>query len=137
MILSEGEWESFTIPSFKDKLESLKEKTKDIVYPNELEKDVGWSYGAPTWAVKPLVNEWINEYDWEEARDEMAQWHHYRMQVQGLAVHYVHEPSPHPDAIPIILLHGWPSTFYEFHKLIVPLRDGLRGNQVKQKKKSI
>jgi len=85
--------------------------------------------GAPSWAVKPLLEEW-QTFDWEKPRAEMAQWHHYRMKIDGLLIHYVHERSSNPDAVPIVLLHGWPSTFYEFHKLINPLRDGLHGNQV-------
>lgn len=129
--LSEGESESFEIPEFpKKKQEQLKEKLSDIVWPNELEKEYGWTLGAPSWAVKPLLEEWQG-FDWEEPRAEMTQWHHYRMKIDGLLIHYVHERSSNPNAVPIVLLHGWPSTFYEFHKLINPLRDGLRGNQVR------
>lgn len=47
----------------------------------------------------------------------MAQSHHYPIQIQRLAVHYVHEPSPYTDAIPIVLLHGWP--FYKIHNYLV------------------
>lgn len=128
--LSEGEFESFEIPEFsKKKQQQLNEKISDVVWPNELEKEYGWTLGAPSWAVKPLLEEW-QTFDWEKPRAEMAQWHHYRMKIDGLLIHYVHERSSNPDAVPIVLLHGWPSTFYEFHKLINPLRDGLHGNQV-------
>lgn len=131
MSLSEGKAEVFRIPEFSQtKKELLVEKTSNIVWPNELEKDYGWDLGAPTWAVKPLVEEWVNSYDWEESRRELNRWHHYRMSIDGLLIHYVHERSSQPGAIPILLLHGWPSTFYEFHKLIDPLRDGYHGNQV-------
>lgn len=130
--LSEGEFESFEIPEFpKKKQQQLNEKIADVVWPNELEKEYGWTLGAPSWAVKPLLEEWQTTFDWEESRAEMAQWHHYRMKIDGLLIHYVHERSSNPNAVPIVLLHGWPSTFYEFHKLINPLRDGLRGNQVR------
>jgi hypothetical protein len=128
--LSEGESQVFEIPKFsKERVQQLQDKIAPIIWPNELEKDYGWSLGAPTWAVKPLVEEWADSFDWDEPRAEMSRWNHYRMKVDGLLIHYVHERSSHPDAIPIVLLHGWPSTFYEFHKLIDPLRDGLRGNQ--------
>ncbi|KAG1398767.1 hypothetical protein G6F58_011254 [Rhizopus delemar] len=56
-------------------------------------------------------------------------WKHFRMNVDGLLMHYIHERSSEPNAIPIVLLHGWPSTFYEFHKIIDPLRDGAGNNQ--------
>lgn len=121
--LSEGEFQVFEIPEFSDK-KTLQEKIQGIVWPNELEQDYGWSLGAPTWAVKPLVQTWSDTFDWDEPRAEMNRWHHYRMKIDGLLIHYVHERSSRQDAIPIVLLHGWPSTFYEFHKLIDPLRDG-------------
>ncbi|CAO3639281.1 unnamed protein product [Mucor hiemalis] len=128
--LAEGEYQPFEIPEFSEKqIQQLREKIAPAIWPNELEQNYGWTLGAPTWAVKPLVNEWADSFDWNEPRTEMNRWKHYRMKIDGLLIHYVHERSTHPDAIPIVLLHGWPSTFYEFHKLIEPLRDGLRGNQ--------
>ncbi|KAI8366048.1 Alpha/Beta hydrolase protein [Radiomyces spectabilis] len=123
------EFKPFTVPSFTpEQQQALHSKLDAAIFPNELEQDVGWSYGAPTWAVQNMIKEWLN-YDFEEARKEMNQWHHYRTQIDGLKIHFVHEPSPQPDAIPILLLHGWPSSFYEFHKIIAPLRDGDDGNQ--------
>lgn len=125
------DFEPFTVPGFtSQQLELLKDKLSKTQYPNELEKDVGWKYGAPTWAVQPMVKEWLESYDWEIARNEMNRWHHYHTTIDGLAIHFVHEPSSNPDAVPIVLVHGWPSSFYEFHKIIEPLRDGLHGNQV-------
>ncbi|KAJ8651814.1 hypothetical protein O0I10_012606 [Lichtheimia ornata] len=122
--------EPFTIPSFtSEQLSLLKDKLSKTLYPNELEVDVGWTYGAPTWAVKPLVKAWLEDFDWEKPRKEMNQWHHYRTTIQGLKIHFVHEPSNHPDAVPLLLINGWPSTFYEYHKVIQPLRDGELGGQ--------
>lgn len=123
--------EAFTIPSYTpDQRSLLKDKLRTTIYPNELEVDVGWSYGAPTWAVKPLVKKWLEDFDWEKPRKEINQWHHYRTTIQGLKIHFVHERSNHPDAVPLLLINGWPSTFYEYHKVIQPLRDGEIGGQV-------
>ncbi|KAI9259634.1 Alpha/Beta hydrolase protein [Phascolomyces articulosus] len=122
--------EPFEVPSISpERLALLKEKLKNAEYPNELEKDVGWTYGAPRWAVEPLVKAWLNDYNWETARAEMNRWHHYHVTIQGLRVHFIHEPSKSPDAIPLLLLNGWPSNFYEYHKVIEPLRDGANGGQ--------
>ena len=123
--------EPFEVPSFTpEQLSLLKEKLRTTVYPNELEANVGWNYGAPTWAVKPLVQAWLQDFDWEKSRKEMNQWHHYRTTIQDLKIHFIHEPSNHPDAVPLLLINGWPSTFYEYHKVIQPLRDGELGGQV-------
>ncbi|CAO3621850.1 unnamed protein product [Cunninghamella echinulata] len=107
----------------------LQEKLSQAIFPNELKADVGWEYGAPTWAVKPIVEKWKNEYDFSKAVDEINQWHHYHTLIDGLKIHFIHEPSKHEHAIPILLCHGWPSTFYEFHKVINALRDGDNGKQ--------
>lgn len=129
--LAEGKYEPYEIPQLsQSRLEILREKINSTVWPNELEKDYDWDYGAPTWAVKPLVEKWGKNFDWNEFKEEIGQWNHYQMKIDGLLVHYIHERSQQPDAIPIVLLHGWPSTFYEFHKIIKPLRDGAGRNQV-------
>jgi hypothetical protein len=123
--------ETFEVPSFTpEQRQKFDEKLNDIIYPHEFEKNVGWTYGAPKWAVEPLVNTWRNKFDWEESRKEMARWHHLKVNIDGVRIHCVNETSQQPGAIPIMLLHGWPSTFYEFHKVIEPLRDGADGAQV-------
>ncbi|KAI9254222.1 Alpha/Beta hydrolase protein [Sporodiniella umbellata] len=128
--VAEGESRVFEIPEISPiQIDALKERVKTTIWPNELEKEYGWDYGAPTWAVQPLLEEWGTSFDWDELRQDLGQWKHYQMKVEGLMMHYIHEPSDHPDAIPLVLLHGWPSTFYEFHKLIKPLRDGAGKSQ--------
>ena len=124
--------EPFEIPSISpERLASLKKRLRNAEYPNELEKDVGWDYGAPRWAVEPLVKAWLNDYDWEKSRAEMNRWHHYQVTIQDLRVHFIHEPSINSTgAIPLLLINGWPSNFYEYHKVIEPLRDGVNGGQV-------
>ncbi|KAG2221486.1 hypothetical protein INT45_008811 [Circinella minor] len=122
--------EPFEIPSIpSERLALLKERLRNAEYPNELEKDVGWTYGAPRWAVEPLVKAWLNDYDWEKFRSEMNRWHHYKVTIQDLCVHFIHEPSNNPEAIPLLLINGWPSNFYEYHKVIEPLRDGVDRGQ--------
>ena len=127
----------FKIPSIAPKqLELLKQKLKNAEYPNELESGdaVGWKYGAPRWAVESLVQSWLNDYDWEKTRAKMNQWNHYHAMIHGLHVHFIHEPSNQSDAIPLLLMNGWPSNFYEFYKVIQPLRDGDSGSQVLKKR---
>jgi hypothetical protein len=114
------EQDKFSIPPL-DKQE-LDKKLGDIIYPNEYENDVGWRYGAPRWAVQDLVKAW-QKFDWNKSAEEMSRWRHYKSNIDGTGIHYVHETSTQENAIPIILIHGWPSTFYEFHKVIEPLRD--------------
>ncbi|KAI8886331.1 alpha/beta-hydrolase [Backusella circina FSU 941] len=120
------EQDKFSIPPL-DKQE-LNKKLGDVIYPNEYENDVGWRYGAPRWAVEDLVKAW-KAFDWNKSSEEMSRWNHYKSNVDGTGIHYVHETSAKDNAVPIILIHGWPSTFYEFHKVIEPLRDGNNSKQ--------
>lgn len=126
--------EPFEIPSFTpEQLSDLHTRIEKTIFPQELtlsEEKIGWKYGTPNSAIKPLLEKWKNNYDWEKARSEMNQWHHYKITLDkyhSLKLHFIHEPSNDPNAIPILLLHGWPSTFYEFHKIINSLRDGVNG----------
>ncbi|KAM3580986.1 hypothetical protein VKS41_006435 [Umbelopsis sp. WA50703] len=125
--------ERFEIPSLSnDQVKLLRERLESVTWPQELDETekVGWSYGAPTWAVKRLVDHWLHRFDWEKERAQLNQFKHYKMNVDGLKVHLIHEPSSDPKAKPLVLIHGWPGSFCEFRKIIAPLRDGAGGKQI-------
>ncbi|KAI7865558.1 Alpha/Beta hydrolase protein [Spinellus fusiger] len=120
----------FSIPSLTEKQTSdLRYHLQKAEFSTEFDTEVGWDYGAPRSAVEPLVKAWADNFNWEKSREEMNHWHHYHTEIKGLNIHFVHELSSKDNAIPILLLHGWPSTFYEFHKIIEPLRDGVHNGQ--------
>ncbi|GAB5585163.1 hypothetical protein Unana1_00063 [Umbelopsis nana] len=124
--------EPFTIPSLtQEQKDVLKNRLSSITWPQELDESekVGWSYGAPTWAVKRVADHWLNKFNWEKERAQLNEFHHYKMNVDGLKVHLIHEPSSKPGAKPLVLIHGWPGSFCEFRKVIAPLRDGAGGKQ--------
>lgn len=102
----------------------VRSKLSNIWYPNELQDDsVGWKCGSPAWAVKNTVSEWKTNFSWEKSRNEINGWHHYQTSINDLKILFIHEPPSHKSSIPIIILYGWPSTFYEFHKIIESSRD--------------
>lgn len=127
--------EPFDIPGFTAaELERLYDRLDNSTLPQELslEDTAAWTYGSPRRAVEPLKDYWRHTFDWEPIRTKLNQWHHYKWTNDlGVKLHFIHEPSPLPNAIPLILLHGWPSTFYEFDKVIAPLREGEGGSQVR------
>jgi epoxide hydrolase len=82
-----------------------------------------WSRGVPLDYLKQLVRYWATEFDWraqEAALNELPQ---FMAEIDGQAIHYFHVRSPEPDALPLVLTHGWPSSPVEFTKLIGPLTD--------------
>jgi hypothetical protein len=125
--------EPFEIPPLTEEhKETLNDRLKSVIWPQELDKsqNVGWSYGAPSWAVKQVVDHWLNKFDWERERVQLNTFHHYKMNVNGFKMHLIHEPSKQANAKPLVLIHGWPGSFVEFRKVIAPLRDGADGKQV-------
>jgi hypothetical protein len=65
--------------------------------------------------IHTLYNYWLNEYSWAEAQKSISQWHHFTTEIENLTVHFIHERARKraKDAIPLLLVHGWPGTFFE------------------------
>uniref|UniRef100_A0A8H7TQA6 Epoxide hydrolase N-terminal domain-containing protein n=1 Tax=Bionectria ochroleuca TaxID=29856 RepID=A0A8H7TQA6_BIOOC len=89
-------------------------------------------YRPPHETMVTLAKDWANSYDWFEVQDEInSNFSHYAVTVDGpedwnhpVPLHFVHERSDDPDAIPLLLLHGWPSSHLEWSKVIKPLSSG-------------
>ena len=110
----------FRIQASDDELEDLRRRLRHTRWPDAETVD-DWSQGIPLAYVKEVCTYWAEKYDWRarEARlNEFPQW---TLPVDGVDVHFVHARSPHEDALPLVITHGWPGTFVEFHKVIGPL----------------
>jgi pimeloyl-ACP methyl ester carboxylesterase len=92
--------------------------------------NAGWYEGPPQEVLKSLAKEWAEDYEWDVVQDEInGNFSHYAITIpegggdyeHPVSFHFVHERSAREDAIPILLLHGWPSTHLEFEKVIAPL----------------
>lgn len=64
---------------------------------------------------------WLNTFDWRKAEESLNCFANYELTVNDIDLHFIHERSSDPDAIPLILSHGWPGSIYEFHKIIKKL----------------
>ncbi|KAF7370215.1 Epoxide hydrolase domain protein [Mycena sanguinolenta] len=69
---------------------------------------VGSDKGIELDVLRQLQTEWVTTFDWETQQSELNQLSHFTAVIEGQSVHFVHEKSAEPDAIPLILLHGWP-----------------------------
>ena len=83
--------------------------------------DAGWNYGVDQNYMKELVAYWLNQYDWRKHEQEMNRFNHYTAQVDKQTVHFVYEPGSGKNSQPLLLLHGWPYSFYSFLNLVEPL----------------
>ncbi|WP_433386881.1 epoxide hydrolase family protein [Micromonospora sp. KLBMP9576] len=89
-------------------------------WPDEL-PDAGWDYGLPLARVRELAENWRTAYDWREHEAELNRYPQFTTEIDGQNVHFLHVRSADPDALPLILTHGWPGSVVEFLDVIGPL----------------
>jgi pimeloyl-ACP methyl ester carboxylesterase len=70
-----------------------------------------------------LVAYWHNTFDWEAQERSLNRWRHFRTTIDGVRLHFIHEPGRGPHPLPIIVTHGWPGSFAEMQKIIPLLTD--------------
>jgi pimeloyl-ACP methyl ester carboxylesterase len=119
---SDSKITSFTYQAPQSALDDLKRRLSETRWP-EREPVNGWSQGVPLAKQRALVDYWRDRYDWRRAEAALNRFPQYRTEIDGLAIHFIHVRSIHPNALPIILTHGWPSTIQLFRDVITPLTD--------------
>jgi pimeloyl-ACP methyl ester carboxylesterase len=89
----------------------------------EQETVADWSQGAPLAKVQALCEYWRTGYDWRRCEAMLNGFGQFTTEIDGLKIHFLHIRSPEPDALPLLMTHGWPGSVIEFHKVIGPLTD--------------
>jgi microsomal epoxide hydrolase len=80
-----------------------------------------WVQGPPLGYLQELVRYWQQDYDWRQAEARLNSYPQFVTEVDGQRIHFLHVPSPHPGALPLVLSHGWPGSVVEFLDVIDPL----------------
>ena len=80
-----------------------------------------WSQGVPLAYLRDLCGYWADGYDWRATEARLNALAQYRTEIDGTAIHFLHIRSPHADALPLLVTHGWPGTFAEFEDIVAPL----------------
>lgn len=114
--------EPFQINIPQTVLDDLQKRLARTRWPDEV-VGAGWDYGTNLGYMKELADYWLNKYDWRSQEAKLNQFHHFRTKVDGIVIHFIHERGIGPNPTPIILTHGWPDSFYRFHKVIPMLTD--------------
>ncbi|MEU7749913.1 epoxide hydrolase family protein [Nonomuraea sp. NPDC049158] len=112
----------FRIDVPQSDLDDLHRRLSAVRWPSEL-PEVGWSRGVPLAYLKELAEYWRTSYDWRKYEAALNDIPQFTTEIDGQRVHFMHVRSPHPDALPLILTHGWPGSIVEFLKVIGPLTD--------------
>lgn len=112
----------FEIAIPDSQLDDLKQRLRNTRWPEKETVD-DWSQGAPLAAVRNLCDYWLNSYDWRRCESQLNQLGNFKTEIDGLDIHFIHVRSPHANALPLLLTHGWPGSIIEFIKTIGPLTD--------------
>jgi pimeloyl-ACP methyl ester carboxylesterase len=103
-------------------LDDLRDRLARTRWPSEL-SGVGWSRGVPVDYLKGLAEYWRTGYDWRTAEAALNEYPQFTTTIDGANIHFLHVRSPEPDALPLMLIHGWPGSIIEFQEMIGPLTD--------------
>ncbi|MFC5835372.1 epoxide hydrolase family protein [Nonomuraea insulae] len=112
----------FRIDIPQEQLDDLHHRLTTTRWPDDLPA-VGWSYGVPTSYAQHLTDYWRTSFDWRAAEARLNAFPQFTTRIDGQNIHFLHARSPEPDALPLIITHGWPGSIAEFLTIIGPLTD--------------
>jgi pimeloyl-ACP methyl ester carboxylesterase len=113
---------AFTIGVPDAVLADLKERLARTRFPGEIAGS-GWDYGTNLGYLRELVTYWRERFDWRAAERRLNQFEQFTTRIDGVDIHFIHQRSKNPDALPLAVTHGWPGSVVEFTKIIGPLTD--------------
>ena len=119
---NDNEIRPFRIEIPQSELDDLRDRLARTRWPDEM-PGVGWSRGVPVDYLKGLADYWRDAYDWRAQEARLNRFSQFTTTIDSANVHFLHARSPEPDALPLILTHGWPGSFVEFVNVIGPLTD--------------
>ena len=103
-------------------LDDLRERLRRTRWPDEIE-DAGWDYGSNLGYVRELCAYWAERFDWRAQEERINRFPQFRTEIEGLGIHFVHVRGTGPAPRPLLITHGWPSTFVELLPIIPLLAD--------------
>ena len=109
-----------TVPS--SVLTDLKERLRRARFPEAI-PGTNWNDGTDLAYLKEFVAYWRDKYDWRAHERRLNRFDQFTTLIDGIDIHFVHQRSKNPNAVPLLLLNGWPSSLAEYAKVIMPLVD--------------
>lgn len=103
-------------------IDDLKRRLAGTRWPNA-ETVADWSQGVRLDHMRTLIRYWERDYDWHRFESELNAFPQFLTEIDGLDIHFIHVRSGNPNALPLLLTHGWPGSIVEFLKMIGPLTD--------------
>jgi pimeloyl-ACP methyl ester carboxylesterase len=107
----------FNINVRQEVLNDLSTRLKNTRWTEEPEGS-GWSYGTNSNYLKELVDYWQNSYNWRKQEEALNQFPQFTTEINGTTIHFIHVKGKSTSNKPLLLIHGWPDSYYRFYKLI-------------------
>ena len=112
----------FTIAFSDEELDDLRRRIEMTRWPDkELVGDA--SQGVQVALLKEIARYWTDEYDWRKLEEKLNALPQFTTEIDGLGIHFIHVKSPHENALPLLITHGWPGSVIEMLEVIGPLTD--------------
>jgi len=112
----------FRIEVPQSDLDDLRERLARTRWSTQI-RDTGWTRGVPVDYLRELAEYWADGYDWRAAEAQLNELPQFTTVIDGQQIHFLHVRSAEPDALPLVLAHGWPGSIVEFLDVIGPLTD--------------
>jgi pimeloyl-ACP methyl ester carboxylesterase len=109
--------EPFQIAVEQGILDDLDARLGAARFPDQI-LESGWDYGTDTGYLRELLSYWRSSFDWREQEARLNLLPQYRCRIDDIALHFAHVPGVGKNPMPLLMLHGWPSTFALFEKII-------------------
>jgi pimeloyl-ACP methyl ester carboxylesterase len=106
----------FTISVPDEVVDDLHRRLRQTRWPDAV-ADSGWTYGLDLDWMRSIADYWLNQFDWYAQQRVLNDYPHYIAEIDGFRIHYLHFRSSHPNAVPLVVTHGWPGSFLEFLKV--------------------
>ena len=110
----------FTIDIADQEIQALQQRLSLTRLPDQLD-NISWEYGTDIEYLTELLVYWRNDFDWRAQEATLNQFDQFKTEIDGLDMHFIHQRSENPDAIPLLVVHGWPGSISEFYKIVGPL----------------
>jgi pimeloyl-ACP methyl ester carboxylesterase len=112
----------YRIETPEAELDDLRRRLRATRWPDRETVD-DWTQGVPLAYVKEVCAYWADRYDWRQTEARLNALPQWKTAIDGVGIHFVHVRSPHENALPLVMTHGWPGSIIEFMKVIGPLTE--------------
>jgi len=114
--------EEFRIEVPQAALDDLRRRLEQVRWPAQI-PGTGWERGVPVDYLQRLVRYWLSSYDWRAHEARLNALPQFTTRIDEQTIHFLHVRSPEPDALPLLMTHGWPGSVVEFLRVTGPLTD--------------